>query len=131
MRQRMSLAHRSELLRHPGLPTTRGRLCRVTVLAALTLGPGAAEEPRVELEDGFAAYGNESDGSPRWMRYMGRWVMREGRCEQADVAARSAYLFLPGLMLSDVDFTVRFKALPKGGGVRTPGMPLAPQVLRA
>ena len=75
-----------------------------------------------ELRDDFSSYDENSDGSPKWARYLGRWVMREGRCEQTDVAARSAYLFFTEQMLSDLDFSVRFKALPEGDGVRTPGM---------
>ena len=91
----------------------------ICVLAA-PANVGAAES--VTVVDAFSAYPEGSDGSPKWAPFAGRWVMREGQCEQVDPAVKSAYLFLAKPMLRDLDFSVRFKALPAGAGVRTPGM---------
>ena len=86
------------------------------------LGATAQQKAQVGLKDDFSSYKENSNGSPKWTRYLGRWLMRGGQCEQTDTAARSTYLFLTEPMLSDLDFSVRFKASPRGSGVRTPGM---------
>ena len=98
--------------------------CHAAVLSAavLALPARAASDPPVALRDDFSSYPERTDGSPKWARHLGRWVMAAGQCEQTDVAARGAYLFLTESMVADLDFSVRFKALPKGAGVRTPGM---------
>ena len=93
------------------------------LLAVLFAVSAAAQQPaQIELTDDFSSYAERSDGSPKWAQRGGRWVMREGRCEQVEPAYRSAYLFLTETMLRDLDFSVRFRARPVGGGVRTPGM---------
>ena len=95
----------------------------VCVLFVCIQAGAAAELPRtIEIHDDFASYAEHSYGAPKWVRHLGRWAMRRGQCEQTDVAAFSGYLFLTEPMLSDLDFSVRFRALPEGAGVRTPGM---------
>ena len=95
----------------------------VPMLAVLLAVSAAAQQTaQIELSDGFSSYAENAGGSPKWARCGGRWVMRRGQCEQTEPVYRSAYLFLTGTMLSDLDFSVRFKARPVGAGVRTPGM---------
>ena len=82
----------------------------------------AAEPAKVEVRDDFAAYKDGSDGSPAWTPYLGKWVVRGGQCEQTDAATRGAHLFRPEPLLGDLDFSVRFKPLAGGEGVRAAGM---------
>ena len=76
----------------------------------------------VIVQDDFSAYQQGSSGSPKWQPYLGEWVFRDGQCEQISASRDSAHLFRPDCVLTDLDFSVRFKALPEGAGVRTPGL---------
>ena len=102
--------------------------CRVSLLLSLScvglLGPSAlgAEAPAIDIHDDFSNYGENVNGSPTWQSDVGQWTIRTGQCEQTDPAVESAYLYLTGPMVTDFDFSVRFKAWPSGRGVRTPGM---------
>jgi hypothetical protein len=94
-------------------------LSALAVLAGLPW-EGAAEE--IRLTDDFSDYTAGSEGSPAWVSYLGRWVMREGQCEQTDLVTGGGYLFRPEARVADLDFSVRFLARPDGSGVRAPGM---------
>ena len=75
----------------------------LAVFASATIA--AAAEP-IELTEDFSSYPEGSDGSPKWARYLGRWAMRGGQCEQTDAGAKRAYLFLPEPMLADLRLTL-------------------------
>ncbi len=98
---------------------TGGGALAVTALALTAHGESPA---RTEIRDDFSSYADDSDGAPTWVPHLGHWVMRDGRCEQTDIATVSAYLFLAQPALRDLEFSVRFNVAAKGNGVCAPGM---------
>ncbi len=98
------------------------------ILMALALvGASAAGQEAVTFTDDFSAHAEGSDGSPKWQPLTREWVIHNGAYEHTAPQRRGTLTWLKQPIFSDVDFSVRFKILEEGRGVRAPGMVIRSQ----
>jgi len=99
-----------------------GIVLLICALGIATSNVYGQADRQIDFTEDFAKCANAKPASPAWLAQTSTWIVRDNVYEQTRPEFRGTCSWLTKRVFSDFAFSVRFKILSKGSGVRAAGM---------